>query len=173
MAMLSTARRERFARLVAAGVELGEAYRGAGYRVKCGGKPRQRVLARRLLAIPEVVARVEALAEETRTGLAAEPRALWGGLEPLDWALARLVETVDRALQNVAVCDRRGVATGEYRFDGTLAVRAVELACRLLGLLDPRRAPARAPADPYEGVSDAELEDRVRRLYAELGLGGP
>jgi hypothetical protein len=45
-----------------------------------------------------------------------------------EWVLTRLMENAERALQHVAVLDKERKPTGEYRYDGSVANRALELA---------------------------------------------
>ena len=167
MPVLSNARRERFAWLIAAGATLESAYQASGYRIRCGGTSRLRTLGRRLLAAPEIAERV---GELTAGAAKAAGGAAWSGMPGRAWVVARLVETVERALQAVPVTDRKGVATGEYGFQGPLAMRGLELLGRELGMFGDRRASE--PVDIVAEMSDAELESRARRLVAALGLGG-
>ena len=43
------------------------------------------------------------------------------------WVLERLMENAERALQHVAVLDKERKPTGEYRYDSSVANRALEL----------------------------------------------
>ena len=55
-----------------------------------------------------------------------------------DWVLARLVENVDRAMQKTAAeMDQEGNIT-EYRYEGSVANKALELIARHLGMLRDR-----------------------------------
>lgn len=156
MPPLRMSRRERFARLVAAGATVEAAYRAAGYRAR-GRESRYRTLGKRLLAAPEIAARVAELSRSS--GDDSPGRA---------WVMARLVETAERALQAVPVTDRKGAPTGEYVYQGSVALRALELLGRELGMFSDRKEP---PASGMEGVSDAELERRAIRLAQALGVG--
>ena len=53
------------------------------------------------------------------------------------WVLERLAWNVERAMQGEAVV-LRGKATGEYRYDGAVANRALELLGKELGLFTER-----------------------------------
>lgn len=44
-----------------------------------------------------------------------------------EWVLTRLKENADRAMQAEPVVDREGNRTGEYRYEGSVANRALEL----------------------------------------------
>ncbi|SEC70796.1 hypothetical protein SAMN05444161_1674 [Rhizobiales bacterium GAS191] len=53
------------------------------------------------------------------------------------WVLARLVDNVNRAMQGKKVT-ARGAPTGEYRYDGSVANRALELIGKELGMFVER-----------------------------------
>jgi len=51
------------------------------------------------------------------------------------WVLEKLIDNVDRAMQHKAVLDAKGEATGEYRYEGAVANRSLELLGKELGRL--------------------------------------
>jgi phage terminase small subunit len=51
-----------------------------------------------------------------------------------DWVISRLVENAERSMQAVPVYDSDGDPTGEYRYEGSVANRALELLGKHLGL---------------------------------------
>lgn len=55
-----------------------------------------------------------------------------------DWVLSTLVENVERAMQAIEVLDRDGNCTGEYRYEGNVANRALELVGKHLGMFTER-----------------------------------
>ena len=55
-----------------------------------------------------------------------------------EWILTQLVELYRRASRSVAVLDRRGEPTGEYRFDGATAARCLELLGNQAGMFGKR-----------------------------------
>ena len=63
----------------------------------------------------------------------AKAGSLWdvGSFETValtqQWVLTRLMGNAERALQHVAVLDKERKPTGEYRYDGSVANRALEL----------------------------------------------
>ena len=164
MPPLRMSRRERFARLIAAGATLETAYRSAGYRVR-GTDSRYRTLARRLLAEPSVSARVKELTDGFGE---SGDRLARGGTPGRGWVLARLVETAERALQAVPITDRKGVPKGEYAYQGSVALKALELLGRELGMFANRKEP---PESGVEALSDEDLERRAVRLAQALGVG--
>ena len=61
-----------------------------------------------------------------------------------EWVLTRLMENAERALQHIAVLDKERKPTGEYRYDGSVANRALELLGKQQGHVHrpPRGRPA-------------------------------
>ena len=86
-----------------------------------------------------------------------------------DWVIARLVETAERALQAVPVTDRKGEPTGEFTYQGSVALRALELLGRELGMFSDKKEPGEGGV---EALSDDDLERRAVKLAQALGLGG-
>jgi phage terminase small subunit len=50
------------------------------------------------------------------------------------WVMARLVENAERAMQAVEVKDGQGRTTGEFKYDGSVANRSLELLGKELGM---------------------------------------
>jgi phage terminase small subunit len=50
------------------------------------------------------------------------------------WVLTKLRENVERAMQERAVTDREGEETGEFKYDGAVANKALELLGKDLGM---------------------------------------
>jgi len=82
-----------------------------------------------------------------------------------EWVLERLVSNVNRAMQAEAVT-LRGAPTGEYRYDGSVANRALELIGKELGLFGERKDEARV-----ERVVSGEplTPEEWEKLYARKG----
>lgn len=55
-----------------------------------------------------------------------------------DWITGRLRENVERAMQAEQVLDSHGKPSGEYRYDGAVANRALELLGKNIGLFTDR-----------------------------------
>ena len=83
--------------------------------------------------------------------------------------MARLVETAERALQAVPVTDRKGEPTGEFTYQGSVALRALELLGRELGMFSDRKDTGEGGV---EALSDGDLEKRAVKLSQALGFGG-
>ena len=162
MARLRNPRQERFARLVAAGADVAAAYREAGYQAG-GAEKRALVLAAR----PAVAARINTLTDAWDSDPESDARKDTSG-PGRAWVIARLVETAERALQAVPVTDRKGEPTGEFTYQGSVALRALELLGRELGMFSDRKEP---PEGGVEALSDEDLERRAVRLAQALGVG--
>ncbi len=50
-----------------------------------------------------------------------------------DWVLKKLIENVEKAMQEVPVLDREGHPTGEYTYQGKVAVMALSLLAKHVG----------------------------------------
>lgn len=132
MGALSNARHERFAQELAKGKSALEAYEVAGYRPNSGN-------AATLKADQSISTRVAELIEEqseiarAATEMAAERLSI-----DREWVLGQLVENANRAMQAVAVKGNDGAATGEFRYEGSVANRALELIGKELGMFIDR-----------------------------------
>lgn len=125
---LRNVRREKFCQAVAEGKPVAEAHSEAGYAPNPGN-------ARGLLLQSAIKARISELlkAREVFTGetlAAAQEEAMVSKA----WILKRLKENVERAMQTVAVLDKEGNAIGEYRYEGAVANKALELLGREIGM---------------------------------------
>jgi phage terminase small subunit len=125
MPLLSNPRHERFAQELARGRSSTEAYKEAGY--DCEGSSAWSA-ASRLSRNVQVSARVRELqtAGAERAVLTEE------------WVISRLMANAERAMQAEAVTDHQGEATGEFKYDGAVANRALELLGKRLGIFVDR-----------------------------------
>jgi len=55
-----------------------------------------------------------------------------------EWVLERLVENVDRAMQAAEIKNPDGTGTGEYKYEGNVANRALELIGKHIGMFKER-----------------------------------
>lgn len=153
MAILPNARHERFAQALAAGKSADEAYREAGY------KP-SRSAASRLSANVNIQARVAELLSRVAEGVVLSRQ----------WVIERLVENANRAMQAEAAKDSDGAPTGEYRYEGSVANRALELLGKELGMFVERQVRdenVRILSD--EPIDDVEWERRYAAGPVETG----
>jgi Terminase small subunit len=134
MPILSNPRHERFAQELANGVSATEAYERAGFA-------RNRVSAHRLKQKPNIRERVsELLKQREHINAQATAKAIEKTALTKEWVIERLIENANRAMQNVPVLDRDGELTGEYRYEGMVANKALELLGKGLGMFVDRHA---------------------------------
>ena len=76
----------------------------------------------------------ELLQERERIDERATAEAIQEAALSKKWVLDRLVENVDRAMQAAEITDSRGKGTGEYRYEGSVANRALELLGKEMGM---------------------------------------
>src|SRR3954469_8986555 len=132
MAARLNPRQEAFAQALAAGKSQAEAYALAGFKPDSANAS---ALAQR----PAVMARVAAIqAEQAETARKATELAAERLSIDREWVMRRLVENANRAMQAVAVTDRDGSPSGEYKYDGAVANRALELLGKELGMFIDR-----------------------------------
>lgn len=131
MPALSNPRHELFAQELAKGKTATEAYQTAGFkpnRHNGAALARQQHIVTRTGEIQSSEAEIARKA----TQLAAERLSI--GRE---WVMARLVENANRAMQAEAVV-RDGMPSGEYKYDGSVANRALELLGKEIGMFVDR-----------------------------------
>lgn len=127
---------EPFARALADGKDTIEAYLWAGYEATADAPEKARKL-RVSKRVKERVAELihnEVRREKVATKKAAEKLSL-----TKEYVLSRLIENVERAMQAVPVLDKKGNPTGEYKYEGAVANKALELLGRELGLFVERK----------------------------------
>ena len=129
---LRNPRHERFAQELAGGKTAIEAYRLAGYRP-------DRPNASRLQYEHNILHRVdEILAERERIHAQATVLAIERATVNKEWVLDRLRQNVERAMQIEQVKRASGIPTGEFRYQGSVANRALELLGKELGMFYDR-----------------------------------
>ena len=121
--ILKNPRHEHFAQLVASGVNQAEAARTAGFSEHTAKEQGSRLLTR-----PDVKARVEELRPRFAERVAATTSLTQA------YVLEKLHENMKRAMQLEPVYDSTGKPTGEYRYEGSIANRALELIGKELGM---------------------------------------
>lgn len=137
MPALRDAKREKFAVELAKGTARGDAYALAGFKPNAQNASR---MANRL----EIMARVEEL---RLPGVVISERIIEKTAEKIatkeaasrEWVIDRLIENVERAMQLRSVVGPDGKETGEYKYDGAVANRALELLGKEIGMFIERR----------------------------------
>jgi phage terminase small subunit len=116
MPILSNRRHEQFATLIAGGMTPTKAYSAAGFTGRGSAQS-----ASRLAKSSPVAARIAELSHDL--SCMARQRAV----VDREYVLRRLRENVERAMQVKPVLDSKGKPVGTYRYDGSVANRALEL----------------------------------------------
>lgn len=155
MPALSNPKHEAFCQAYVKGETAGNAtgsYKRAGF--KGDRRKASRTLQREDVRgrIAEIVARLGDI-EEKATAKAIEKLGI-----DKEWVLSRLITNVERAMQAEAVVIE-GVQTGEYRYEGNVANKALELLGKHVGMFNP---PPVAPQSLNVSLK-AELVDRPPR----------
>ena len=122
MPALSKHKHELFAHALVSGLSASAAYVAAGYAANDGN-------AARLKGNERVTARISELQDSAAEKAVVTRR----------WVLERLIENVNRSMQAVEVKKADGDGTGEYRYEGSVANRALELLGKELGMFVERR----------------------------------
>ena len=132
MPVLSNPQWELFAQEIAKGSTASDAQVVAGYAANRGN-------AANRAKNPEIQARVaEILAERQQMHSAAVVVAVEKLALTKEWVIAGLMENAQRALQRQSVTDSEGNVI-EYRYEGSVANRALELLGKEMGMFIERR----------------------------------
>lgn len=148
MPVLENAQHEIFAQEIVRGTSQRCAYKAAGYKVKSDAAADAN--ASRLLSTAKVAARVQELQEfisDRTVEKAAVSKA---------WVIAKLVENVERAMTAEPVRDAQGNPTGEYRYNGSVANRALELIGKEQGMFVEKVEHGKA--GDFSQLKDQELD---------------
>jgi phage terminase small subunit len=152
MPVLENAQHELFAQQMAKGASQRDAYRAAGYNTKSDAAAD--ASASRLLSNAKVAARVAELQTKVEA-LTVEKTAVTKA-----WVIAKLVENVERAMQAEPVLDNEGKPTGEYKYNGSVANRSLELLGKEQGMFIDRKEVGK-PGD-FADSDDTELDGIIR-----------
>ncbi len=148
---------ERFAQLLASGKNQSVSYAEAGYKPHGSN-------AAALAKKQPIVARVaEILSQRERTGARIIARTVERVSIDKAWIIDRLRENAERALQARPVLDHEGRKIGEYRYDGAVANRALELLGKELGMFI-----SRGELQVRHDYSNMTHEQRMRWAYGVL-----
>ena len=137
MPILRNSKHEKFAHGVAKGLAAGQAYRDAGYSGKGADQS-----AAALLRNPKISERVDEIKGNIEKAVEAKVSV------SKSWVISKLKANLERALQEVEVLDHKGKPTGEYRYEGNVANRALELIGKELGMFKERVVPENPDGSP-------------------------
>lgn len=160
MAALKNPKWEIFAQELAKGKSANDSYVLAGYEENDGNARRLRCTEAVLKRIEELLAAREALHGQS-TAKAIEKAAL-----SKEWVLERLKENVERAMQAKAPLDDEGNVTGDYKYEGSVANRALELLGKELGMFIERSENGR-PGE-FDNLNDDALRQHLASEASEL-----
>ncbi len=164
MSPLSNPRHEIFAQGIVAGLKASEAYVKAGYKPSSSS-------ACDLRKKPMVAARIKELTE-CKVGLTekAVQRAVeMTGIDKA-WVMATLAENVARAMQAKPVLNAEGNPVGEWKYEGAVANKALELIGKEIGMFVVRSERGR-PGE-FAHLSDAQLKEQFVQQLVERGMSG-
>jgi phage terminase small subunit len=126
MAVLKNPKHELFAQELVKGQSAAEAYKLAGY----GGDARSaETSGPRLFRNVQVQERVQELQARVADSVVVSRQ----------WVIERLVENANRAMQAAAPLDGQGQPIGDFKYDGSVANRALELLGKELGMFVERK----------------------------------
>jgi len=163
VAVLPNARHEKFAQEIASGKTADESYVLAGYS-------ENRHNAAKLARKEHIKARVaELLAEREHIHAQGTAKAIESVGLTKEWVITRLRENAERALQAIPVTNGEGEPTGEYKYEGNVANRALELLGKELGMFIDRKEVGQ-PGD-FGRMSDDELRAELGALVASATTG--
>lgn len=169
MPALANRKHELFAQGLAAGLSQAKAYGEAGYKAHTGN-------ASKLAQDKSVVARISQLiAEREHVHSQSTARAIEKVSLTKAWVLSKLIDNVQRASQAVPVLDAEGKETGEYRYQGTVVNRSLELLGKHLGMfveLHELSGPDKGPIQTEEVSARGIILDRLAGRAARGREGG-
>ncbi len=151
MPALDNPRHERFAQALMQGKSADAAYQEAGFKPNRGN-------ATTLKAKQSIQDRVAEL----------QSRVVKNVVLSKEWVIERLIENADRAMQAVEVKDHKGIGTGEYKYDGAVANKALELLGKEVGMFIDRKEVG-APGE-FDSLNLEEKRERAASLTRQLGL---
>ena len=161
MPPLENPQHEAFVQELVKGASQRDAYRAAGYQTKSDAGAD--ASASRLLSNAKVAARMAELQQKV------EAKTIEKTAVTKAWVIAKLVENVERALQAEPVLDSEGNPTGEYKYNGNVANRALELLGKEQGMFIDRKEVGK-PGD-FTEKSEEELDEFIAaEARALLGI---
>lgn len=99
-----------------------------------------------------------------------------------DFVVKKLVQNLERSLQETPVLDHEGNPTGEYRYEGSVANKALELLGKHLGMFTEKHkhevsGPDGKPIQNEHVISIPDRIDQLASAFEEVadrtGEGGP
>jgi phage terminase small subunit len=169
MPTLKNPKHELFAQELAKGTTAEKSYEAAGFKPS---RHNAATLARKQHILDRVA---QVLAERERMHGQSTAKAIARVALTKEWVLAKLIDNVQRASQAVPVLDAEGKPTGEYRYQGAVANRALELLGKHLGMfveLHELSGKDGGPIQTEEVSARGIILDRLAGRAARSGEGG-
>jgi len=162
MGVLNKPRYERFAQELASGKTADEAYKLAGFTPNRGNA--STLKAKQIVAdrVAELLGERETMHSQA-TAKAVEAVGLTKG-----WIITKLVENAERALQAVQAKSADGAPAGEFKYEGSVANRALELLGKELGMFVDRKEIGQPGA--FDGLEGDALRGRLADELVSLGM---
>lgn len=160
MSALHNDKHEKFVQELVKGKGQGEAYLAAGYTAKSVAVAS--AAATRLLKDARISARLNELRDLTKV------RAIETASLSRAWVLEKLVENVNRALEAEPVRDAEGNPIGDYKYNGNVANRALELLGKEIGMFIDKKEIG-APGE-FDKMGLDELREYVAGEAAALDI---
>jgi len=159
MPVLSNSRHERFAQELFKGTSQQKAYVLAGFK-EHPSNPSKLAKDKRIIARLAELHSERATIDREAVAKASDALAI-----DKEWIMARLKENAERALQAIPVRDREGQTIGEYKYDGNVANRALELLGKEIGMFVDR---SEVWTGRLDGLSRTERERVLDSVDREL-----
>jgi hypothetical protein len=145
-------RQEKFAQLLAAGGRVKESYIQAGYADGHHAAQNANKLKNKIRPRISFLEKQRAADHAKAREAAIKESAVNKG-----WVLQQLRETVERAMEPIPVLDRHGKPTGVFRYERGMAIRALHLIGKELGLFQtPWEDPFVQDRRRFEAMSEEE-----------------
>lgn len=163
MSVLKNPKHEQFARGLAGGKSQYDAHAYAGYKPHRGN-------ASLLAQDKNIVARVaEILSERENIHAQSTAKAIERVSLTKEWIIAKLIDNAERALQAQQATNDEGEPIGDFKYEGSVANRALELLGKELGMFIDRKMVQNV--DEFDDITDPselrlKLIERAERIGA-------
>jgi phage terminase small subunit len=165
MPVLKNPKHETFARSLADGITAEKSYEAAGFKPN---RHNAATLARKHHILSRVA---ELLALRERMHGQSTAKAIERVSLTKEWILAKLIDNVQRASQAVPVMDAEGKETGEYRYQGTVVNRSLELLGKHLGMFVELHELSGKDGGPIQ-TEEVSPRDKLFNLIDSLSARG-
>jgi hypothetical protein len=167
MPILANPKHERFCQERASGAIGQLAYERAGFKASGNAAATN---AGRLLKKAHIQMRIaELLAERETVHAQSTAKAIEAAALSKTFVIEKLMLNLERALQCEAVRDKDGNVVGDFKYEGSVANRALELLGKELGMFIDRKEIKNV--DQFEDMDVQKLKAWIEDKRHELGMG--